>query len=140
MTKSHSCRPIAADKTSWLTEFPLSLDDAVRRVFEEDLGAVVTFSGTIRKMEKGRPIASIAYQAYSSMAEKEISRIVGQAKEFWAVKAEVKHRLGKVAVGESSLMVACSAVHRREAFEACRFIVDKIKREVPIWKVGYEWT
>ena len=140
MMKSPSCLPAAEDSAVLLTEEPLHLESAIGQVSGSRQGAVVVFAGTVRELENGRPIASITYQAYHGMAEKQISKIVGQAQELWAVRLVVHHRFGKVRTAEPSLVVACSGVHRSEAFQACQFAVDQIKLHVPIWKVGFEWA
>jgi molybdopterin synthase catalytic subunit len=116
------------------------LDDVVRRVAGSQYGAVVTFSGNIRLTENNAAISAITYEAYAEMAEQEISKIVDRVKTKWAVVVALRHKLGMVAVGEASLVVACAGVHRRETFEACQFVVDQIKANVPIWKVGYAWV
>ena len=73
------------------------------------------------------------------MAQKELIHIIERVKERWGVVVALQHKLGTVAVGEASLVVACAGVHRKETFEACQYVVDEIKSQVPIWKVGYEW-
>jgi len=101
-------------------------------------GAVVTFSGNVRDSEKGEAIRAIHYEAYTSMALKEFRRIAGQARRRWGVRAAVRHRVGAVPAGESSLVIAAAGKHRSEAFEACRFILEEIKTHAPIWKVRFE--
>lgn len=139
-TKSHSYRPSAADDAVLLTEEPLNLEAAVRRFESPKNGAVATFLGVVRDTERSSPIRSITYEAYQGMAESELGKIVREASNRWSVEVAVQHRTGKVAVGNPSLIVACCAVHRKEAFEACQFVVDQIKARVTIWKVEYEWT
>ena len=139
-TKSHSCRPSAADDAVLVTESPLSLEAAVRRVQSPESGALAVFLGVVRGIERGRPILSITYEAYQGMADRQLCKIARQAGERWNSEVAVSHRTGRVPVGESSLVVACSSAHRREAFEACRFVVDQIKARVMIWKVEYEWV
>ena len=138
MMKLHSCPLTAADNPVLIPAEPISLDRAVEQVSGFETGAVTSFCGRVRETEIGRPISGITYQVYHGMAEKEIAQIIGQAQELWAVRAVVQHRFGKVPAGEASLVVACSAVHRRESFEACQFVVDAIKANVPIWKAGFE--
>ncbi len=138
--KSHSCRPSAADDAVRLSAKPLSLEAVLRRSRNPEHGAVVTFLGIVRNSERGRLIRSITYEAYHDMAERELKRIVREARQRWPVEVAVSHRTGKVAVAEPSLIVASFGVHRREAFEACQFVVEQIKARVTIWKVEYEWA
>jgi molybdopterin synthase catalytic subunit len=80
-------------------------------------------------------VAAIAYTAYDAMAEEELGRIAAEARERWpGARVALRHRLGVVAAGEASVMVATAAPHRAEAFAACRFLIDETKRRVPIWK------
>lgn len=101
-------------------------------------GAVVTFHGAVRGDEQGEPIAAIAYEAYESMALKSLQAVAERAESRWPVRVEIAHRIGRVAVGEISLLVEAAGAHRAEAFQACQFVIDEIKREAPIWKVDYE--
>ena len=137
MMKSPSCPPIAGDKSVLLTADPLVLDRLLLQVAGPDRGGVVTFSGCVREMEGGRVIRAIRYEAYLKMAGIEIEKIVVEAERRWGVRVAVQHRIGEVPVGESGLQVACSDVHRKKAFEACRFVVDAIKSKAPIWKAGF---
>ena len=139
-TKWRSSLLLAEDKPVLLTKEPLSLGTAIQYVSRSDRGAIVTFSGTVREREGNRKIQSISYEAYEDMAVKRMKRIVGLAEKDWDVSVAIQHCLGLVPVQEASLVVACAGAHRQEAFEACQFVVDSIKREVPIWKVGFEWV
>lgn len=137
-TKSLSSLPLAEDKYSFLTHHPLSLAFAVKSVESKEFGAVVTFSGCVRNTEKGDVISAIHYDVYEPMAELEFGKIAREAEHRWPVKSFVQHRIGRVPVREASVVVACAAPHRKEAFEACEYIVEKLKANVPIWKVRYE--
>lgn len=142
-TRSLSCPPSAAvdaDGAVTLSEAPLSLDALLRRFESPRDGAVVSFQGVVRGSEDGAPIAAITYESYQGMARAELSRIVREARERWPVAAAVAHRVGRVAVAEASLVVVVRGAHRREAFEACQYVVDQIKARAAIWKVEYEWT
>ncbi|MBI4061074.1 MAG: molybdenum cofactor biosynthesis protein MoaE [Elusimicrobia bacterium] len=138
-TKSRSCRPSAAGEAASLSAKPLNLGVVMRRFKSPRHGAVVAFLGVVRDSERGSPIRSIAYEAYQSMAERELGRIKSEARTRWPVEITVSHRTGKVAAGEPSLIVAARGSHRREAFEACQFVVEQIKARAAIWKVEYEW-
>lgn len=139
-TRSQSCLLSAGDKSVFLTKEPLSLERAVDAVRSPKHGAVVTFCGTVRDKEGNAEILSISYEAYDQMARKQMDRIVSMTKERWGVVTTIHHRVGIVPVNEDSLIVACGGVHRKETFEACSFVVDAIKKDVPIWKVGYGWV
>jgi molybdopterin synthase catalytic subunit len=96
---------------------------------------VVTFLGTTRSYTGERQTLFLEYEAYRPMADMELARVVREMKERWPIgDAAVAHRLGRLEIGETSLVVAVSSPHRREAFEACQYAVDRIKQTVPIWK------
>lgn len=98
-------------------------------------GAVVTFDGRVRNHNEGRAVASLEYEAYAVLAEKEGSRIVEEALAMFPVtRAICVHRTGHLAIGDVAVWVGVSAPHRDEAFRACRYIIDEIKHRVPIWK------
>ncbi|MEX1254909.1 MAG: molybdenum cofactor biosynthesis protein MoaE [Dehalococcoidia bacterium] len=108
------------------------LFDAVR---VDEAGAVVLFHGVARNNSEGRRVVALEYDAYPSMAEKKLREVADEVKANFPITAiAVHHRTGRLAVGEASLLVAVSAPHRREAFEACHYAVDRIKQVVPIWK------
>ena len=103
--------------------------DSVRR---DDAGAVVLFLGTVRE-EPG--VAALDYEVYVPMAEKVLAELVARAQgKFSVLEMSIVHRLGRVPLGGDSVAVACSAAHRRAAFEACAWAMDEVKRIVPIWK------
>jgi molybdopterin synthase catalytic subunit len=102
-------------------------------------GAKLLFEGVIRPEEDGRPIAAIVYEAYPEMAEREAARIVAEVEARRGVRAAVRHRIGRVPAGETSLLAAAWGTHREEAFAACRELVDLIKSRVPVWKSEFEW-
>lgn len=101
-----------------------------------ECGAVLTFSGTVRNHHLGRQVHKLAYEAYEGMASKEMARVVAAAKDRWPAirKVQVVHRFGEMPVGESSIYITVATPHRPEGFESLRFIIDRIKRDVPIWK------
>lgn len=101
-------------------------------------GAVVLFSGETRDSSHGKAVACLVYEAQESLAGKMIAEILQQAKERWQLTVAVAvHRTGKVAVSESAVVVITAAAHRSEAYAANRYIIDRIKHEVPIWKCEY---
>jgi molybdopterin synthase catalytic subunit len=113
----------------------IDIDATFRSVASPSAGAVDVFIGTTRDHAEGRTVQSLAYEAHEPMALQETERIVEIARQRWPVeRVAVVHRLGRVPVGEVSVVIAVSAAHRAEAFEACRFIIDTLKQTVPIWK------
>ena len=98
-------------------------------------GGVVTFLGTTRDETEGRQVFHLEYEAYEAMAEKTIRQILNEVRERWGVTdAAVAHRVGRVDIGQVSMVVAVAAPHRKESFAACWYTVDRIKEIAPIWK------
>lgn len=109
-----------------------ALTEQVRR---SDCGAVVTFLGTVRDLTDGKLTVALDYEAYPVMAEKKLAEIERDTRERWPVgDIALVHRLGHLEVGEVSVAVAVSCPHRAQAFEACRYAIDRLKELVPIWK------
>lgn len=99
------------------------------------VGGIVTFEGTVRNHNDGHAVTSLKYQAYDKMAVAEGNRIVKEALEkYSAVDVYCIHRTGHLAIGDTAVYVAATGEHRKEAFEACEFVIDMIKARVPIWK------
>ncbi len=110
---------------------PAALD---RAVSSPKHGAVASFVGTVRSPHAGRVVTAVSYDCFTPLAEKELSRIAAAAERRWPVRVAVEHRIGRLRVGEASVAVAAGSGHRAEAFEACRFVIEEIKRRVPVWK------
>src|SRR5262249_53447988 len=109
-----------------------ALTEAVRR---PDCGAVVTFLGTVRDLTEGKVTVALDYEAYPGMAEKKMAEIEGETRAKWPVgDIALVHRLGHLELGEVSVAVAVSCPHRHQAFDACRYAIDRLKEIVPIWK------
>ncbi|MBM4168625.1 MAG: molybdenum cofactor biosynthesis protein MoaE [Ignavibacteria bacterium] len=130
-----------------LVRTEIDILSAVSKVGDPSAGAIDVFIGTTRNTHKGRGVELLEYESYESMALKVMEKIVDEARRTWNLKGvAVVHRLGKVRVGEASVVIAVSAMHRAEAFEGCRFLIDQLKKEVPIWKKEYftdghvEWS
>jgi molybdopterin synthase catalytic subunit len=118
-----------------LTHEPLSADLLIRNISLASAGALVIFHGVVRDNNLGRAVQYLDYDAYPEMAERELRRIAAQARaEFDLERISIAHRLGRIEIGEASLLVAVSAAHRAAAFTACHAVVDRIKQTVPIWK------
>jgi len=108
-------------------------------------GAVVTFLGTVRNVSQGHSIEYLEYEAYRPMALREMERIAGEVKERWGFPCSIVHRLGRLVIGEVSVVIVVASPHRKAAFEACHWAIDTVKETVPIWKKevatdGYWWV
>lgn len=131
---------------AYLTDDPIDPRTLVQRVMRPSDGAYVLFEGVVRNHHEGKAVESILYDAYRPMAEKEMEIIVrGIEAQYPDVALAVVHRLGHLVVGDSSIAIVAASPHRREAFEACRLTIDRIKETVPIWKKergpdGEEWV
>jgi molybdopterin converting factor subunit 1 len=128
-----------------LTEQPLSLDDAVREVANDEAGAIATFIGTTRSHSRGRDVIRLEYEAYEGMAEETMAAIAAELKDRYDLREiAIHHRIGVVEVGDTSVVIAVSAAHRGDALAACREAIDTLKVKVPLWKKevyegGEEW-
>jgi molybdopterin synthase catalytic subunit len=110
-------------------------DELVREVRGDGDGAVAVFLGTVRNENAGRRVLYLEYHAYAGMAEREMERIEREAvKRFGVSTVAIAHRTGRLEIGEASVAVAAASPHRAEAMEACRFVIDTLKKTVPIWK------
>jgi molybdopterin synthase catalytic subunit len=142
-------KPAGKGLTSQLTSAARPKDDAMFRLTTEPIdyhalteqvrrpgcGAVVTFLGTVRDLTGGRTTIALDYEAYPGMAEKKLGEIEQETRVRWPVGDLVMvHRLGHLEIGEVSVAVAVSCPHRDQAFEACRYAIDRLKEIVPIWK------
>lgn len=129
------CRVKGERDVQYLTHDPIDVEKRHRDSFGPEVGASVEFLGTVRRQEDGRDIEVLEYEAYDAMAEAVIERLIQQAQRRWPLhRVEVRHRTGRVFAGEIAVRVRVQAPHREEAFEACRFLIDRIKEEAPIWK------
>ena len=101
-----------------------------------DAGAVVVFLGTVRNNTYGRPVTCLEYEAYPPMAEKKMAEIAQEIAQKWgdSLRVAMVHRTGKLDIGEVSVAVAVAAPHRKDAFEACQYAMNRLKQIVPIWK------
>jgi molybdopterin synthase catalytic subunit len=118
-----------------LTRETIDHHTVTERVRRADCGAVVTFLGTVRDLTGDRLTVALDYEAYPGMAEKKMAEIEQETRGRWPVGEMVLvHRLGHLEVGEVSVAVAVSCPHRAQAFEACRYAIDRLKELVPIWK------
>jgi MoaE-MoaD fusion protein len=128
-----------------LSEEPLSLERVVDEVRSDDAGAIATFTGTTRGQSRGRTVEHLDYEAYEGMAEQVMSEIAAEvAGRYELCAVAIHHRVGRVAIGETSVVIAVSAPHRQAALAACKDAIDALKERVPLWKKevyegGEEW-
>lgn len=133
-------------KTLRLQSEPIDCASAIASTGTVEDGAVLTFIGTPRRDSGGRPVEHLFYEAYEAMALKEMDKIAEEALTAWPITdCLIVHRMGRVDPGEASILIAVSARHRDEGFKALRFVIDTIKKTVPIWKKevytdGSEWV
>lgn len=114
---------------------PIDLGTLVAAVSHAGAGAVASFVGVVRDVNDGAAVLGIEYEAYTPMAARELAAILHEAMTRWpGLRATAQHRVGYLAVGEVSVAVAAASPHRAPAFEACRYVVEELKRRVPIWK------
>ncbi|NNE68065.1 MAG: molybdenum cofactor biosynthesis protein MoaE [Pyrinomonadaceae bacterium] len=118
-----------------LTSEPLDVGAIARRIVPEECGATVTLDGYVRKFTKGRETDYLVYEAYEPMALKEMEKLIDKALDKYEIAAVgIVHRLGKLDIGETSVVISVSSPHRRAAFESCEWLIKELKRTVPIWK------
>jgi molybdopterin synthase catalytic subunit len=128
-----------------LSEEPLSLERVVDEVRSEQAGAIATFTGTTRISSRGRTVTHLEYEAYEGMAERVMTEIAdGLQARYQLTAVAIHHRVGRVAIGETSVAIAVSAAHRQDALAACKDAIDELKERVPLWKKevyagGEEW-
>lgn len=130
-----------------ITEKKINSENVIESVIVPESGAVDVFIGTTRNHSNGKEVVKLEYEAYKPMALKKMEQLIDEAQERWNIqKAAIVHRIGEVAVGEASVVIAVSSAHRDEAFTACRYLIDRLKEIVPIWKREYfidglvEWS
>ena len=118
----------------FLTTTPIDLSALARRVEDSSHGGLATFVGLVRDHQDGRGVSRLEYSAYGAMAEEECARIVAEAQTRWPVRVALAHRIGALEIGDAAVAVAVGGAHRQETFDACRFVIEEVKRRVPIWK------
>jgi molybdopterin synthase catalytic subunit len=121
--------------TALVTGDPIRTGDVLGRVGDDRDGAVLLFLGVVRDHHEGRPVTGITYEAYEGMVRAELERIIAEAEEILTTdRIHVVHRVGDLEVGDISVAVAVSSPHRDEAYRASRYVMEEIKRRLPIWK------
>jgi len=124
------------DDSFTLTFAPLSLEEVYGLADDPSNGAVVVMSGTVRNQTDGKPVVFLEYQAYEPMAIAIFHQIAAQIRQQWPEvnRVVIHHRTGSLKIGEISVLVAVGCPHRAEAFAACRYAIDTLKHNAPIWK------
>jgi MoaE-MoaD fusion protein len=118
-----------------LTTEPILIESVARRVVPPESGATVTLDGYVRQFTKGRETLYLIYEAYEEMALKEMKKLIDRAREHFAIaNVGIVHRLGRLEIGETSVVISVAAPHRGAAFAACEWVIRELKRTVPIWK------
>jgi molybdopterin synthase catalytic subunit len=128
-----------------IVDEPLSLDAVAQSVQHAAAGAVVTFTGTVRRSSQGHTISYLEYSAYKPMAEREMQKVADEVKTRWGFPCSIVHRVGRLEIGEASVIIAVASPHRHAAFEACHWAINRLKETVPVWKKegaidGYWWV
>lgn len=114
---------------------PIVIDDILKKLNPGNTGAIVTFIGTVREKSGDITVTALEYEAYIEMAESTMVNILsGSIKKFALIDAIAVHRIGRLGIGEASIAIAVSAQHRKEGFDGCSEILNRIKAEAPIWK------
>ena len=128
-----------------ITDEELSLERAVTEVADPGAGAIATFTGTVRRESRDRTVHHLDYEAYGGMAENVMAELADELKRTYDLcEVAIAHRVGRVAIGEPSVVIAVSAPHRADALAACKDAIDTLKETVPLWKKevyegGEEW-
>ncbi|MGG0184605.1 molybdenum cofactor biosynthesis protein MoaE [Bacillus rhizoplanae] len=118
-----------------VVDTPILIEDVAKKVIRRECGAVTTFIGTVREFTKGRRTLYLEYAAYHSMAEKMLAKIGEETKEKWpGTHVAISHRIGTLQISDIAVVVAVSTPHRKAAYEANEYIMERIKQIVPIWK------
>lgn len=118
-----------------VTTEPLDPEAVARAVAWPGAGAVVTFTGTVRDTARGKTVQALEYEAYPPAAEQAFRQIAEEIRQRWAIeRVAIVHRVGRLEIGDASVVIAVAAPHRAEAFDACRYAIDRLKQIAPIWK------
>jgi molybdopterin synthase catalytic subunit len=128
-----------------ITSTKIEIEEVIGKASDIESGAMVVFIGMVRKSSRGREVKYLEYEAYGEMALREFDKIAQEIKQMWNIrKLAIVHRIGKLNLGEISVLIVVSAPHRDEAYGASRYAIEKLKQSVPIWKKevwedGEEW-
>jgi molybdopterin synthase catalytic subunit len=119
---------------SFITDRPIDLATLLASVQSPKRGGVASFLGLVRNHHGGRAVLRLDYSAYGPMAEAECGRIVAEAESRWRAAVALRHRVGSLDLGDAAVAVVAASDHRDEAFAACRYVIEEVKRRVPVWK------
>ena len=119
---------------AFLTSEPIQIESLLQQVSAPERGAITTFIGTVRNHHAGREVLELEYEAFAPMAEAECGTIVAEAEDRWPCRIALQHRVGRLALGDAAVAIAAGSAHRDESFQACRYVIEELKRRVPIWK------
>ncbi|WP_449539448.1 molybdenum cofactor biosynthesis protein MoaE [Ferdinandcohnia sp. Marseille-Q9671] len=118
-----------------ISKEPIQIEEVTNKVIRREAGAVTTFIGTVREFTKGKRTLHLEYEAYIPMAEKKLAQIGEEINEKWAnAKVAITHRIGRLDISEVAVVIAVSTPHRKDAYEANEYAIERIKQIVPIWK------
>lgn len=120
--------------SQFLTTAPIDLPALLAQVTAPERGGVATFLGVVRNHQDGLVVLRLEYSAYEPMAEAEAARIVAEAETKFPARVVLCHRLGDLAIGDVAVAVVAASGHRAPAFDACRYVIEELKRRVPVWK------
>ena len=118
----------------YLTDQPIDPAALLQSVESAERGGLACFFGVVRNHHAGRAVLRLEYSAYGAMAEAECARIVAETLARWPVAVALRHRVGRLEIGNTAVGIAVAAAHRDAAFAACRHVIEEVKRRVPIWK------
>jgi molybdopterin synthase catalytic subunit len=119
---------------TYLSRQPIHIGMLLPEVESPERGAITSFCGVVRNHQAGREVLRLEYSAYEPMVEAECARIIDEARAKWGVAVALVHRVGELEIGDIAVGIAAASAHRDEAFLACRYIIEEVKRRVPIWK------
>jgi molybdopterin synthase catalytic subunit len=123
------------EKLFLITKEPLNIEEITNKVVRAEAGAITTFTGTVREFTKGKRTLYLEYDAYIPMAEKKLAQIGEEISEKWPdAKTAISHRIGRLEISEIAVVIAVSTPHRKDAYEANEYAIERIKQIVPIWK------
>ncbi|MED5099146.1 molybdenum cofactor biosynthesis protein MoaE [Niallia circulans] len=128
-----------------ITDRPINLQEVIDKVVRRNAGAITTFIGTVREMTAGKKTSFLTYEAYVPMAAKKLAQIGEEVKEKWGdIDIAITHRIGKLEISDVAVVIAVSTPHRKDAYTANQYAIERIKEIVPIWKrehweSGEEW-
>ncbi|MDP7034347.1 MAG: molybdenum cofactor biosynthesis protein MoaE [Planctomycetota bacterium] len=118
-----------------ITRDPIVVQDLEKSVSSDSAGALITFCGNTRNHHEGRQVIALEYETYEEMALAKMKLLLDRVHELFPIEnASICHRIGRVPIGETSVAIVVSSAHRGAAFDTCRYLIDQLKEEVPIWK------